>query len=100
MAIYLLSPLVGLAPRAFGQHESHLLAFGLASLGILSLEGGVYLVMVVSTGLIALGIVLLALGWRRIYRGREGLVTDGIYARLRHPQYLGLILIIVGFNSQ
>jgi protein-S-isoprenylcysteine O-methyltransferase Ste14 len=28
------------------------------------------------------------------------LVTTGIYRIVRHPQYLGLILIIVGFNIQ
>jgi len=27
-------------------------------------------------------------------------VTDGIYGRLRHPQYLGLILLVLGFNIQ
>jgi protein-S-isoprenylcysteine O-methyltransferase Ste14 len=56
--------------------------------------------MVVSVALIAAGISLLALGWHRIYKGRGGLVTKGIYAFLRHPQYLGLILIVIGFMVQ
>ena len=29
-----------------------------------------------------------------------GLVTDGVYAFVRHPQYTGLFLIIVGFLVQ
>jgi len=37
-------------------------------------------------------------GWAAVYRGRDGLVTGGIYRWLRHPQYLGLILIVVAFT--
>jgi protein-S-isoprenylcysteine O-methyltransferase Ste14 len=35
-----------------------------------------------------------------VYRGRDRLVTEGIYRYLRHPQYLGLILIVLAFNIQ
>jgi protein-S-isoprenylcysteine O-methyltransferase Ste14 len=50
-----------------------------------------------STALIVLGFILLATGWKKVYRGKSKLVTDGLYARLRHPQYLGLILIVIAF---
>jgi protein-S-isoprenylcysteine O-methyltransferase Ste14 len=100
LTIYLVAPLLGLPPRVFGLNESHLLAFALHELGVLHLEYGVYVVMVVSMALIATGLSLLVVGWATVYRGRGGLVTDGIYRRLRHPQYLGLILIVVGFNIQ
>ena len=63
----------------------------------MGLKAGVYLVMVVSTGLIFLGFTLLATGWKEVYCGEGALVTEGLYATLRHPQYLGLILIIVAF---
>ena len=53
--------------------------------------------MAVSTVLIAAGLGLLMAGWATVYRGRGGLVTGGIYRRLRHPQYLGLMLIVVAF---
>ncbi|HQU61091.1 MAG TPA: isoprenylcysteine carboxylmethyltransferase family protein, partial [Saprospiraceae bacterium] len=30
----------------------------------------------------------------------EQLVTDGIYAHIRHPQYVGMMLITIGFLIQ
>jgi protein-S-isoprenylcysteine O-methyltransferase Ste14 len=42
-----------------------------------------------------LGILLIVLGWRRIYRA-EGLVTGGVYHLVRHPQYLGILLLTLG----
>ncbi|MBI4525932.1 MAG: isoprenylcysteine carboxylmethyltransferase family protein [Deltaproteobacteria bacterium] len=95
--IYILAPLLGVEPRIFGMYESHLWAYFLSRTGIMTLQAGVYLVMVVSTGLISSGFILLALGWKQVYRGDGELVTGGLYSKLRHPQYLGLILIIVGF---
>jgi protein-S-isoprenylcysteine O-methyltransferase Ste14 len=100
LTIYLIAPLLGLPPGVFGHNESHLLAFALHELGVLDLQYGVYAVMVVSMALIAAGLSLLVLGWATVYRGRGRLVTEGIYRRLRHPQYLGLILIVLGFNIQ
>jgi len=78
-------------------YESHLWAYFLSQGGIVSLNAGVYIVMVVSTGLILLGFTFLAVGWKEVYRGERILVTDGLYARMRHPQYLGLIVIVVAF---
>ena len=97
LTIYLVAPALGLPVGAFGMNESHLWAFALARLGLLPLSQGVYVVMAVSVTLIVAGMVLIAVGWATMYRGRDGLVTDGIYGFLRHPQYLGLILIVVGF---
>lgn len=97
LTIYVLAPLLGVEPKIFGMYESHLWAYLLSSTGAMSLMTGVYLVMVVSTGLLLLGFSLLAGGWNEVYRGEGALVTDGLYAKLRHPQYLGLILIIVAF---
>lgn len=44
------------------------------------------------------GATLVAEGWRTIHlvRRTERLATDGVYARVRHPQYTGLFLIIFG----
>ncbi|MBI2878250.1 MAG: isoprenylcysteine carboxylmethyltransferase family protein [Candidatus Rokubacteria bacterium] len=100
LTIYLLAPFLGLSPRAFGLDESHLWAYLLDRAGLLPLHLGVYLVMVVSTGLIASGVALVALGWQQVYHQRDRLVTTGLYAWLRHPQYLGLILIVLAFNMQ
>jgi protein-S-isoprenylcysteine O-methyltransferase Ste14 len=100
LTIYLLAPTLGVSPRAFGLHESHLWANVIARLGLISLERAVYLVTVVSVGLLATGVMIVAMGWYHVYRGKGELVTKGIYSRLRHPQYLGLILIIVAFAVQ
>jgi protein-S-isoprenylcysteine O-methyltransferase Ste14 len=100
LTIYLLAPALNLPPQVFGLEESHLWAYLLDRLGLMPLAWGVYAVMVTSVALIVAGVSLVALGWHRVYRGRGTLVTDGIYGRLRHPQYLGLILVVVGFNIQ
>lgn len=98
LTIYLLAPLLGVPAWSFGMNESHLWAFALDRLGLLPLAHGVHLVMVVSLALIAAALGLLVVGWATVYRGRAQLVTSGIYRCLRHPQYLGLIFLIVAFN--
>jgi len=100
LTIFLLAPFLDLPLWVFGHMESHLWAFALAWLGILPLHLGTYAVMVISMGLIVLGASLVAVGWATVYNGRGKLVTWGIYSLLRHPQYLGLILIVVAFNIQ
>jgi len=44
------------------------------------------------------GASLVADGWRRVHRARREnrLVTDGVYARVRHPQYTGLFVMVFG----
>lgn len=52
--------------------------------------------------LIGAGFWLISAGWQRLYdaqRHRQ-LAREGIYASLRHPQYLGFILIMLGFLVQ
>lgn len=51
---------------------------------------------------IGLGFWLLAASWRVLYAAqREGrLATTGPYARVRHPQYDGFLLIMIGFLLQ
>jgi protein-S-isoprenylcysteine O-methyltransferase Ste14 len=50
--------------------------------------------------LIILGYILLSKGWKQIHAAKGALVTDGIYAYVRHPQYTGLFLVIIGFLVQ
>src|SRR5574341_988372 len=100
LTIYLLAPALGLPASTFGLQESHLWAYLLSRAGLIPLAQGVYLVMALSVALIGLGVVLLATGWRQVHAGRGHLVTTGIYEYVRHPQYTGLILIILGFNIQ
>jgi len=44
-----------------------------------------------------LGVLLIILGWREIYHAKDRLVTRGVYGYLRHPQYLGIILVTGGW---
>ncbi len=45
---------------------------------------------------------LIAVGWRVLFAAlkAETLATTGPYARLRHPQYAGFVLIMIGFLLQ
>lgn len=54
--------------------------------------------MVLGYTIVFSGATLVADGWRRIHRASRGekLMTDGVYARVRHPQYTGLFLIVFG----
>ena len=57
---------------------------------------------VASFVLIGWGFWLLSVAWPALYRAqREGRVAhEGIYARIRHPQYVGFFLIMTGFLLQ
>lgn len=100
LTVFVLAPLLELQVLDFGMNESHLWAFLLERAGLVPLASGVYLVMTVSMGLIALGLALVAVGWAQVFGARHELRTWGIYRFVRHPQYLGLILVIVALNIQ
>jgi protein-S-isoprenylcysteine O-methyltransferase Ste14 len=53
-------------------------------------------------GLIVGGFVLIGAAWKVLYRAQrmQQLATTGPYAILRHPQYTGFILIMLGFLIQ
>ncbi len=48
------------------------------------------------------GFVLISAGWKVLYEAQQQhrLAATGIYARLRHPQYVGFILVMFGFLVQ
>jgi methanethiol S-methyltransferase len=73
---YLLSPVAHLSgdPYPHGAHWPH----------------------AVGTAISLLGLVLVYFGWRRIH-GAAGLVTDGLYSWVRHPQYTGIFLFALGW---
>lgn len=52
--------------------------------------------------LIVGGFFLLASAWRVLYEAQRAqrLATTGIYARMRHPQYVAFVLIMFGFLLQ
>ncbi len=47
-----------------------------------------------------IGLIMMGKGWRKIHEAKGELVTDGVYAYMRHPQYSGLFLITIGMLIQ
>ena len=58
------------------------------------------LVMAASLILMLAGYVLLSKGWRQVHGAHGGMVKEGVYAYVRHPQYTGLFFVITGFLVQ
>jgi len=54
--------------------------------------------MLIGYAIVFSGAILVEDGWRRFHQARkeDRLVTDGVYAKVRHPQYTGLFLIVFG----
>ncbi len=48
------------------------------------------------------GFLLISAGWKVLYEAqrRRELATTGVYASIRHPQYVGFVLIMFGFLLQ
>jgi len=90
MTIYLLV-------RYFGLDKNHLNANLWSSLVGMG-ETGMFVAMVFGYGLLFVGIGLIIQGWRELHRARQQkrLVTDGLYALVRHPQYTGLFIALFG----
>jgi len=90
LTIYILSWLVGYQNPL--THESGHLLF--PELGMLSP------LHFLSIAMIGGGILLVMQGWSKIYNAKDSLVTGGVYSYVRHPQYLGIFLVISGFLLQ
>jgi protein-S-isoprenylcysteine O-methyltransferase Ste14 len=54
----------------------------------------------ISNGLVLIGFMIMWKGWRLIHAAKGELVTEGHYAHVRHPQYSGLFLVMVGMLIQ
>lgn len=61
-------------------------------------ETGMMIAMLLGYALLFIGIGLFIQGWRELYRARQEnrMVTDGLYALVRHPQYSGLFIGLFG----
>lgn len=57
---------------------------------------------ILSNLIIVGGFFMLASAWRVLHAAQQqhGLAVDGIYARVRHPQYVAFVLIMFGFLFQ
>ena len=71
---------------------------------LLNLRGDPHfnLIHIVSIGLILAGFILLSAAWKVLYAAQKNhqLAISGPYARIRHPQYVGFFLIMLGFLIQ
>lgn len=61
---------------------------------------GKLLICLAGGGVMAWGLVWLGKGWKQIHQSNGELVTGGIYASMRHPQYSGLFLVTIGMLIQ
>jgi len=101
LTIYLLSGWLG---KQFPQVD--LLSHDMGHLWytLLGFKGDPHLnpVHLLSNVFIAGGFILLAAAWRVLHAAQRerGLATTGAYAWVRHPQYDGFILIMLGFLLQ
>ncbi len=54
----------------------------------------------ISNGLVIIGFAIMWKGWKLIHGAKGELVKDGPYAYVRHPQYAGLFIIMIGMLIQ
>jgi protein-S-isoprenylcysteine O-methyltransferase Ste14 len=60
-----------------------------------------YYIFPASKIVMGIGILLVIFGWKQIYEAKGNrLVTTGLYAYTRNPQYIGFLLITLGLNIQ
>ncbi len=57
---------------------------------------------IISIALLFAGFWLLSSAWPVLFKAQRSssLATSGLYARIRHPQYVGFVLIMLGFLLQ
>ncbi len=96
LTIYFLSSFLGIK-IPLTHKGGHLLGNLLTYLG---LGNGWLIVMVVSVILTVIGIWIVMEGWSKVYHSKGKLITKGIYSKMRHPQYSGILLISFGFLIQ
>lgn len=59
-----------------------------------------YLICILGGLFMGLGLLVMSKGWKLIHESEGKLMTSGIYAYVRHPQYSGLFLITIGMLIQ
>lgn len=79
--------------------EGVVLPDDIVEFNFLGVHFGMDIAMTYGLILMILGIFLIMAGWVTLYRNikKDKLVQRGIYSYSRHPQYLGFILVIVGW---
>jgi protein-S-isoprenylcysteine O-methyltransferase Ste14 len=85
---------------AFGSSSVSTLWYFLSVITGEELFYAIFMGVIVPTSnlIIITGILLVIFGWTKIFRAKTQLVKTGIYSHVRHPQYLGFLLITLGMN--
>jgi len=86
LSIYFLSHILSLSKEYYAPAVAFTFdIFGTRfSLLVTSLIAGIFSII---------GVAFIVFGWKEIYRRKNELVTDGIFGFVRHPQYLGILMI-------
>jgi protein-S-isoprenylcysteine O-methyltransferase Ste14 len=58
------------------------------------------IIHIISNAIVFIGFIIMWKGWKLIHKAKSGLVTDGLYTYIRHPQYSGLFLVMIGMLIQ
>jgi protein-S-isoprenylcysteine O-methyltransferase Ste14 len=90
LTIYVLTSLLGIdipLVHNSGHLWATLLGYG---------EGGQAIEMLIGYAFVLAGLVLIIKGWIGVYYSDGQLLTDGVYAVIRHPQYAGIFVAIFG----
>ena len=101
LTIYFLSGWMGKSYpvlNPFSHSHGHL---WLVLLGLGDSQIAMTVLHIVTNVMIFYGLYIMQNGWILIHAARgKHLVTEGVYAHVRHPQYSGLFLITLGFLIQ
>ena len=101
LTIYFLSSWMGKSYpvlNPFSHSHGHL---WLVLLGLADSQTAMMVLHIVTNVMIFYGLYIMQNGWVLIHAARgKHLVTEGVYAHVRHPQYGGLFLITSGFLIQ
>lgn len=101
LTIYFLTSWLGKAYPVldpFSHPSGHLVLvfLGLAHSGV-----ALIILHLISNAIIFFGLYLIYKGWILIHEAKgQRLVTEGVYAYIRHPQYNGIFLVTIGFLIQ
>lgn len=97
LTIYFVSSILGFnlsTINPFAHESGHLLAafgFGIETAALFCQLGNLFFII---------GLIFIVWGWRKIHKNESGLVKTRIYKYIRHPQYLGIFLLILGMLIQ
>ena len=101
LTIYFLSSWMGKSYpvlNPFSHSHGHL---WLVLLGLADSQIAMTVLHIVTNMMIFYGLYVMQNGWILIHAAKgQHLVTEGVYAHVRHPQYSGLFLITLGFLIQ